>query len=511
MLPTFISDAKRLAAAGRLAEEAAKLLEAQFCVRLWDGSVIPLGPDADPRYFLAIRSAGVLGSLLRRPTLENLLIQYATGGLDLQGGDLIELAELTHGDKAMRKRLKERFPKVSKLKLIRLVLPLLFARSGKRTPGLNYDKDETGRIQSQRSEKEFIQFHYDLGNDFYQLFLDPEMQYSCAYFTDWQNSLAEAQRDKIDMICRKLGLQPGDRFLDIGCGWGALICHAAKKYGVTAHGVTLSEEQAAWARDRIAKEGLADQVTVELKGYSKLEGKYDKIASIGMYEHVGIANYPGYFKKLRSLLRDRGILLNHGITRRAKKKKKFRKISPGRGVILKYIFPGSELDHIGHSVEVMEACGFEVHDVEGWREHYALTTRYWCQRLSARREEAIRLVGPEKYRLWVAYLAGVSFSFFDGSLRIFQTVATKHRCKGPSTMPPSREHLYASASEPTVHPKNSIQPMRKPMGAGSGSRFERSSSASSTNYDENHWTGCCLTAESGRWTDLACVGQILRE
>ena len=316
MLPTFISDAKRLAAAGRLAEEAAKLLEAQFCVRLWDGSVIPLGPDADPRYFLAIRSAGVLGSLLRRPTLENLLIQYATGGLDLQGGDLIELAELTHGDKAMRKRLKERFPKVSKLKLIRLVLPLLFARSGKRTPGLNYDKDETGRIQSQRSEKEFIQFHYDLGNDFYQLFLDPEMQYSCAYFTDWQNSLAEAQRDKIDMICRKLGLQPGDRFLDIGCGWGALICHAAKKYGVTAHGVTLSEEQAAWARDRIAKEGLADQVTVELKGYSKLEGKYDKIASIGMYEHVGIANYPGYFKKLRSLLRDRGILLNHGITRR---------------------------------------------------------------------------------------------------------------------------------------------------------------------------------------------------
>ncbi len=178
------------------------------------------------------------------------------------------------------------------------------------------------------------------------------MQYSCGYFTDWNNSLEQAQRDKIDMICRKLRLQPGEKMLDIGCGWGGLICHAAQKYGVKAHGVTLSQEQHDYTIEKVRRLGLEDLVTVELRDYNTLDGTYDKISSIGMYEHVGIANYPTYFRKIWSLLRDRGILLNHGITRRAKRQKgRFARMRPEHKLIAKYIFPGGELDHIGHTVE----------------------------------------------------------------------------------------------------------------------------------------------------------------
>jgi cyclopropane-fatty-acyl-phospholipid synthase len=184
-------------------------------------------------------------------------------------------------------------------------------------------------------------------------------------------------------------------------------------------------------------------VTVELKNYEDLTGEFDKISSIGMYEHVGIANYPRYFGKLKSLLRDKGLLLNHGITRRAKRSKRaFRKIRPENRLIRKYIFPGSELDHIGHTLESMEALGFEIHDVEGWREHYAKTCRLWHQRLIAKEEEAVAQVGRERYRMWIAYLAGVSIGFQDGSLRIYQTLATAHKSKGAAELPPSRADLY---------------------------------------------------------------------
>jgi cyclopropane-fatty-acyl-phospholipid synthase len=296
-----------------------------------------------------------------------------------------------------------------------------------------------------RQNRDYIQFHYDLGNDFYRLFLDEEMQYSCGYFTVWNNSIDQAQRDKLDMICRKLRLKPGESLLDIGCGWGGLICYAARQYGVRAHGVTLSQAQLDFAQEKIRRLGLENRVTVELRDYATLDGQYDKIASIGMFEHVGIANLPAYFQKLCSLLRDRGILLNHGIARGAKaNSRRFQKLRPEHRLMAKYIFPGGELDHIGHCLEVMEASRFEVHDVEGWREHYAMTTRHWCQRLSAQRDAAIALIGPERYRLWVAYLAGVSFCFRDGSLRIFQVVASKHKAKGHSELPPTRSDLYAA-------------------------------------------------------------------
>ncbi len=194
--------------------------------------------------------------------------------------------------------------------------------------------------------------------------------------------------------------------------------------------------------------GLDGQVTVALDSYENLSGQYDKIASIGMYEHVGIANYPRYFGTLNRLLRDRGLLLNHGITRRARaSRRRFRRDTPERRLMQKYVFPGFELDHIGHSVESMETAGFEIHDVEGWREHYARTCRLWHQRLAERADEAIKLVGAEKYRIWLAYLAGVSYAFADGSLRIFQTVASKHAAKGASGMPPTRAHLFSPDGE----------------------------------------------------------------
>jgi len=432
-------DSRTLRAARRLCQQVGARLGTRVSVELWDGSVHPLGPDPEPGLRIYLDGPGVLGSLLRRPTLANLLRQYASGGIDLRGGDLITFFEVLR-----EKRSRGGYRTLRKRELIGAALPFLLT-PGRATPTRHaYSGDETGLVRARRDETDFIRFHYDVGNEFYGLFLDPRMQYSCAYFTDWQGELEQAQYDKLELICRKLRLQPGEHLLDIGCGWGGLVCHAAAFHGVRAHGVTLSPEQASFAKRRVSELGLADRVTIELRDYRELEGSFDKISSIGMAEHVGIANLPAYFSKVRSLLRDRGILLNHAITRRAKRSRRaFARIRPEQRLIKKYVFPGSELDHIGHTLECMEAHGFEVHDVEGLREHYARTTRLWCQRLSAREREAIALVGPERYRLWVAYLAGVSFAFGDGSLRIFQTVATRHRAKGPSGMPPTRSHLYA--------------------------------------------------------------------
>jgi cyclopropane-fatty-acyl-phospholipid synthase len=432
------SDGAYLEAAKAVARALAPQLQAPFTLELWDGSCIPLGDKARDDYRIVIASAGTIGSLLRRPTMANLAIHYAAGRIDLKGDDLITLVEAA---RAKRVRFKGR--ELHKGSLLKQAFPLLFAFDDKAQLEHQYSGEETGLDLAKRDEKSFIQFHYDVGNEFYQLFLDPEMLYSCAYFTDWDNSLEQAQKDKLEMICRKLRLKPGERFLDVGCGWGALLCHAAQNFGVEAHGVTLSQSQHDLALEKAKALGIADKVTVELKNYEDLTGEFDKISSIGMYEHVGIANYPRYFGKLKSLLRDKGLLLNHGITRRAKRSKRaFRKIRPENRLIRKYIFPGSELDHIGHTLESMEALGFEIHDVEGWREHYAKTCRLWHQRLIAKEEEAVAQVGRERYRMWIAYLAGVSIGFQDGSLRIYQTLATAHKSKGAAELPPSRADLY---------------------------------------------------------------------
>ena len=436
---------RHVEAARHVFEHLAKIIDAPFSLRLWDGTTIPLGGDAAGGPCIKVAGPGVLGALFRRPTLDHLFRRYVSGDIELERGDLIAFAA------AARRRRKETrigFADLRKGFPWTKALPLLLARDRPAAIRHQFQGGYAPRRGASGKDKDFVQFHYDASNEFYALFLDPEMVYSCAYFRDWSNSLEQAQQDKLDLICRKLRLRAGETFLDIGSGWGALLCHAAQHYGVLAHGVTLSQAQYEYAQAKIARLGLQDQVTVSLSDYMTLEGRYEKIASIGMYEHVGIANYPGYFKKMRSLLADRGVFLNHGITRRAKRNiKNFGKISPSRRVILKYIFPGAELDHIGHTVQVMESCGFEVHDIEALRRHYARTCRLWHDRLVARREQAIALVGPERYRMWVAYLAGVTIGFEYGPLHVFQTVATRQG-EALSQLPPTREDLYRDVPLP---------------------------------------------------------------
>ena len=413
-------------------------LNAPVSVRLWEGTVVPLGEQVKPGYEVIIKSPGVIGTLIRRPTPDTLLRLYARGVIDYAGADLVTFIE-TARVKNSRKKTKG-LP----LGLIaRFASSFLLEKGEATTVQHSFEGDETGLHREQKDNKDFIQFHYDVSNDFYKLFLDERMVYSCGYFRSWDETLEQAQTNKLDMICRKLQLKPGERMLDIGCGWGALICHAAKHFGVQAHGITLSEEQLALTREKVARLGLEGKVTAELKDYAYVEGPFDKISSIGMVEHVGIDNMAGYMEKVSSLLPDRGMFLNHGITRPAKMSDKaFRRMSPERRLLANYIFPGGELDHLGHMIQAMEAKRFDVHDVEGWRDHYSLTCRHWCRRLESNKEEAIRQVGSEKYRMWVLYLAGCVFALGDGGARIYQTVATKQRAKGLSGMPCTREHLY---------------------------------------------------------------------
>ena len=427
---------RRLDAARRLAEEFAHHLDIDVAVRLWDGSVIPLGKNGARDLAIAFNSPGVLTSLARWPSLDRLIRHYAHGRIDIEGGTLVELGEQL-GSGETRRQLR----RMNKLRLLRLAGPLLFGAADSPDASRDFADSSGSSATDRRKAASQIQFHYDVGNAFYELFLDRQMVYSCAYFTDWSNSLDQAQHDKLDMICRKLRLREDDRMLDIGCGWGSLICFAAQNYGVHAVGVTLSEEQCQYARRKVEGLGLAERVEVHLQNYLDVTDTFDKISSIGMYEHIGVKNYPTYFGKIRSLLADDGLFLNHGITRRGKRRQVKFSRRPEQRALTKYIFPGGELDDIGNTVHEMEATGFEVHDVEGWREHYALTTRIWCQRLTANKDAAIALVGPQTYRIWVAYLAGCSLAFSRGSARIFQTVASKS-ARGPSPLPPTRADLY---------------------------------------------------------------------
>jgi cyclopropane-fatty-acyl-phospholipid synthase len=430
-------DARRLEAARGLAAELAGKLDLNASLKLWDGSRTPLGSNVTGPLEIAIAGPGVIGSLLRRPTLDNFIRHYVQKGIDFSGGTLIDLgSELNRGGRSVKLKGREALALAARL------APFLLARGGPIADDQGFAGDIIGKKRKREDNKDYIQFHYDLSDDFYALFLDPEMVYSCAYFTDWGNDIARAQADKLEMICRKLRLHAGERFLDIGCGWGGLVCHAARNYGVTAHGITLSENQLDYARAKVKRLGLEDRVTIALMDYSGVTGAFDKIASIGMYEHIGLKNIPAYMQKMQSLLARDGLFLNHAIARRAPKESFFkRRLRPEQRAIAKYIFPGGELDDIGHSLIAMERAGFEVQDVEAWRLHYARTCKLWCERLTQRRDEAIQYVGEEKYRIWVAYLAGVSLAFSRGTLRIFQTLVSKSAKRTPA-LPPTRADLY---------------------------------------------------------------------
>ena len=430
---------RQLEAISGLVRDVAAKLDINAWVRLWDGSRLPLGSDPTGDLEISIAHPGVIGAILRKPTLDSILKQYIEKGIDFSGGTLVDLGrEINARERGLKVKGFEA------LKLAAKLTPFLFDASAPSAGDQGFQGDIKGeKTRSGDENKDYIQFHYDLSNDFYALFLDPEMVYSCAYYTDWTNGVEQAQRDKLEMICRKLRLKPGDRFLDIGSGWGGLVCHAAKNFGVTAHGITLSQEQLDFAREKVKRLGLEDRITLELRDYQSMDGAFDKVASIGMYEHIGLKNIPGYMLKVRSLLSDDGLFLNHAIARRAPKDKAWirSRMRPEKKAIAKYIFPGGELDDVGHSIVAMERAGFEVHDVEGWRMHYARTCQLWCERLTANREQAIAFVGEQKYRIWVAYLGGVSLAFSRGTLRLFQTLASKS-AKRPPALPPTRADLY---------------------------------------------------------------------
>ena len=429
---------RRMASLRRLAAHVAQVAPIDLSVRLWDGALVPLAPEARSDLVVSIATPAALTRLVRRPRLTTVVELIAEGAVDLEGGTLLDLSARLGGGstRGMAKR-------IDKLLAARTFLPFLFG-PGAGGAGHAYAGSQAAEHGKGRDDKALVQFHYDLSNDFYALFLDPEMVYSCAYFPDWGADIATAQRAKLEMICRKLRLRPGQHMLDIGCGWGGLVCHAAQHHGVRAHGVTLSQAQHDFAVEKVRRLGLEDRVTIELRDFRELKDiEFDRIASIGMFEHVGLANRAGYFQQIRALLKPRGVYLHHAITRPMKRTERdFRRKRPEYSAIIDYVFPGSELDHIGGTVDALEAGGFEVHDVEGWREHYGRTCRLWTERLYANRAAAEAEVGAARTRLWLLYLAGVCLGFERGTIGIFQTVATK-RARGASGLPPTRGDLYA--------------------------------------------------------------------
>jgi cyclopropane-fatty-acyl-phospholipid synthase len=297
-------------------------------------------------------------------------------------------------------------------------------------------------LHSKKTDSAAIRYHYDVSNDFYALWLDRRMVYSCAYFSTGLESIEQAQEQKLDHICRKLMLKPGDRFLDVGCGWGALVMHAAERYGAQALGITLSHNQHALASERIRAAGLQDRCEVRLQDYRDVpgEGVFDKIASIGMFEHVGLKNLPVYFGAIRRLLADGGAVLNHGIT---SVDPESRAVGLGAGEFIgKYVFPHGELPHLSLVIKEMGAAGLEVMDSETLRLHYAKTLEHWSERLESRLDKAREYAGEKRLRIWRAYLAGCAHAFAQGWVSIQQVLAVKGEDPRRNPLPWTREYMY---------------------------------------------------------------------
>jgi cyclopropane-fatty-acyl-phospholipid synthase len=297
---------------------------------------------------------------------------------------------------------------------------------------------------SKANDRADIAHHYDVSNDFYKLWLDERMVYSCAYFKTGLESIDDAQIQKLDHICRKLRLKPGERLLDIGCGWGGLVIHAAEKYGVFAHGITLSQVQYDEASERVARKGLGDRVRIELRDYRDLDevAAYDKVSSVGMFEHVGLANLSYYFSTITKLLKENGLVLNHGIT---SSDVDDRYVGGGAGDFIdEYVFPHGELPHLTRVVREMSAAQLEIVDVESLRVHYAKTLTHWSERLDAKHAEALTHVSDKTLRVWRAYLAGCAYAFEQGWINIYQVLASKQTLAGLTAQPLTRQYMYSN-------------------------------------------------------------------
>jgi len=387
-----------------------KQVRAPVRLVLWDGREVALSDT--PRVTLRFKYART-AAVLANPNMLSLAEAYIEGDVDVEG-DVREA--------------------------IRTVAALSRSRSG----ALFDSSGPTNARHTRRGDREAIQHHYDVSNEFYALWLDPRMVYSCAYFRDEADSLEQAQLQKLDHICAKLRLRPGERLLDIGCGWGALAIRAAEKYGVDATGITLSENQYRLASERIRAAGLQDRCRVLLQDYRDHpgEGSYDKIASVGMFEHVGLRNLPDYFGAVRRLLRERGLFLNHGITSSDTRN---RAVGLGAGEFIgRYVFPQGELPHLHRVVSDMCDQHLEVHDVECLRPHYAKTLEAWSANFERRLDEVVAASNERTARIWRLYLAGCAHAFEERWISNYQILGSKQEKPGRTDLPLTREWIYAA-------------------------------------------------------------------
>ena len=397
-----------------------------FAIRLWNGDTF--GNPENPRFMLLLKHPGSLRRMLFGANQLTLGEAYIYDDFDVEG-DLEAAFEL--GDYLTAHELEL----MEKLRLAGLLLRLPYPEDHGHRPELGPHLH--GKLHSKGRDREAVSYHYDLSNDFYHLWLDRRMVYSCAYFERGDEELDTAQANKLDYLCRKLRLQPGDRLLDVGCGWGGLVTWATEHFGVRALGVTLSQAQADLARERVREAGLEDRCEIQVRDYRDLPEpqSFDKIVSVGMFEHVGESHLPEYFEHVWKLLRAGGVFMNHGIAASAIFRRK------GPSFIEKYVFPDGGLVPIGTTIRIAEACGFEVRDVESLREHYARTLRHWVRRLESHYEEAKRITSETIYRIWRIYMAGSAWGFGKGRINLYQVLLSKPDA-GKSHMPLTRADWY---------------------------------------------------------------------
>jgi cyclopropane-fatty-acyl-phospholipid synthase len=411
---------KTTGVAPRLAEALAIVLGAEDIpvrVQAWDGS--EAGPPDAP--LVIFRSRRALRRILWSPGQLGLSRAYVSGDIDAPG-DIFEtfaalnsIAKFAEGAPARSLTVRE------VLKLVRTAVRLGALGPNPAPPPEEANVGRHGRRHSKKRDAAAISHHYDVGNDFYALVLGPSLVYSCAVWEKEQTGLEAAQEAKLDLVCRKLGLQPGMRVLDVGCGWGSFALHAAKRYGVDVVGVTLSSEQAALASKRVAEAGLTDRVEIRIQDYRDVnDGPYDAISSIGMSEHVGREQMPRYTSQLRDLLRPGGRLLNHAISWNAGP------TDPDPdSFIPRYVFPDGEMISLGEMVTALEAARLEVLDVEALRRHYALTLRAWVRNLEDHWDEAVESGGAGRARVWRLYMAASALGFEDGTTGVNQILVQK--------------------------------------------------------------------------------------
>jgi cyclopropane-fatty-acyl-phospholipid synthase len=391
----------------------------RFAVRFWNGCIWPASADSSPQFTIILNHPGALHRMFASPTELSLGEAYIYGDFDVEG-DLESAVQLGNWLIAAHRGTRERL----RLRAFLARLPGSGPRHQKRAPLLH------GTLHSRERDHDAIRYHYNLSNQFYALFLDSRMNYSAGYFTRPEQDLESAQQQKLDRICRLLELRPGDCFLDVGCGWGGLIIHAAQHFGAKALGITLSERQAELAHERIREAGLESCCQVEVRDYRDLDstGSFDKIASIGMIEHVGAQQLHRYFRTIWRLLRPGGAFLNSGIARRVGEP-----AHPKGSFTEAYVFPDGELGTIPETLQAAENAGFELRLAENRREDYALTLRHWVRRLEARPTQARRITDEMTYRIWRLYMAGSAARFMNRELCLLLSLlrkpgALRHSC-----------------------------------------------------------------------------------